>query len=74
MTQAMQISLPVDFGNCDEDFAVRLNTRGVADALQKNGIQLHEGQEITITDDELTAISITSLRDGIWVAKIIRWL
>ncbi len=70
----MPISLPVDFGNCDVDNAVRLTTKGTVDALKQEGIQLKDGMELTITDGELTAVGVACMRDGMWVAQIVRWL
>jgi hypothetical protein len=68
------LPVPVDFGNRDDDGAVRLNTRGTVEHLQRNGIKLVEGLGIRMTDDELVAEGTCTLRDGIWVASIDRWI
>jgi hypothetical protein len=67
-------SVPVDFGNREEDGAVRLVTRGTVEHLQRQGVSLREGLRIKMTDDELVAEGTCTLRDGIWVAVIERWL
>ena len=66
--------LPVDFGNRDADGAVRLTTRGVERYLAANEIALREGLEIDMTDDELVAEGRVSMRDGMWVAVVDRWI
>lgn len=70
----MSITLPVDFGNCDADGAVRLMTRGATNALEEASLQLYEGMEIYLSDGELSAKGSVSLRDGMWVATIIQWM
>jgi hypothetical protein len=67
-------SVPVDFGNRDEDGAVRLVTRGTVEHLRTHGIVLSEGLQILMSDDELAAEGICALREGIWVAVITRWM
>jgi hypothetical protein len=66
--------IPVDFNNADEDHAVRLVTRGTLDFLRTNSIELSEGMDVTITDDELLAHAVVTMRHGTWVAVIDRWL
>ena len=66
--------IPVDFNNADEDYAVRLITRGTLDFLRTNSIELSEGMEVTITGDELLARAVVTMRHGMWVAVIDRWL
>lgn len=68
------LPVPVDFGNRDTDGAVRLNTRGTVEHLQQKGIELTEGLGIKMTDDELVAEGTCTLRDGMWVATIDRWV
>jgi hypothetical protein len=70
----MPISLPVDFGNCDADDAVRLTTKGAVETLKEKGIQLKDGMELTISDGESTAVGVVCMRDGMWVARIVRWV
>jgi len=69
-----RLPVPVDFGNRDDDGAVRLNTRGTVEHLQRHGIELVEGLGLTMTDDELVAEGTCTLRDGIWVARIEKWI
>lgn len=66
--------VPVDFGNCDEDGAVRLVTRGTSDYLQSHGIVLAQGLSIVMSDGELTAEGICVRRQEMWVALVNRWL
>jgi hypothetical protein len=66
--------LPVDFGNRDPDGAVRLTTRGTEAYLAENAVSLHEGLEIDMTDDELLAEGHVTMRDGMWVAVLDRWI
>lgn len=66
--------LPIDFGNCDADGAVRLVTRATVDALKEQSVELKEGMTLTLTDGELTAEGVTKMRDGLWVVIINRWL
>lgn len=68
------LPVPVDFGNRDDDGAVRLNTRGTVEYLQRSGVELADGLSITMTDDELIAEGTCTLRDGIWVASIDKWI
>lgn len=65
--------VPVDFGNCDQDGAVRLVTRGTVEHFKRHGIMLSEGLRITMADDELTAEGTCTLRDEVWVARIDKW-
>jgi hypothetical protein len=72
MNQASPV--PVDFGNRDEDGAVRLVTRGTVEYLKSRGIALSEGLPLLMSDGELTAEGTCTLRQGMWVAVISRWL
>jgi hypothetical protein len=65
--------IPVDFNNCDEDGAVRLNTRGTLEHLTSHRITLSEGLPITVTDGEITATGRVTFREGMWAALIERW-
>jgi hypothetical protein len=67
-------AVPVDFGNRDTDGAVRLVTRGTLDHLQSNGVVLTEGLQILMTDGEIVAEGTCTQRDGMWVARVTRWL
>jgi hypothetical protein len=47
--------VPVDFGNRDEDGAIRLVAHGTIEYLQSHGIELSEGLRILMSDGELAA-------------------
>lgn len=66
--------VPVDFGNRDEDGAVRLVTRGTIEYLKSQGISLSEGMPILMSDGELTAEGTCTYREGMWVAVVTRWV
>jgi hypothetical protein len=66
--------IPVDFGNSDPDGAVRLVTRGTLEHLKSHGITLSEGLPIRMSDGELTAEGTCTLREGMWVAVVSRWV
>lgn len=67
------IKIPVDFGNRDEDGAVRLVTQGTIECLNSHDVTLAEGLRIVISDGELTAEGRCTQRDGMWVAVVERW-
>jgi hypothetical protein len=69
-----QVPVTVDFGNRDQDGAVRLITRGTIDYLQAQGIALSEGMPILMSDGELTAEGTCTQREGMWVAVVKRWI
>ncbi len=69
-----QTPVPVDFGNRDEDGAVRLITRGTIDHLRSQGIELSEGMPILMSDGELTAEGTCTQRNGMWVAVVSQWI
>jgi hypothetical protein len=62
--------IPVDFGNCDDDGAVRLETRGTVNYLKAHGMALSNGQKITMSDGEIIANGTCTRRDDMWVAVI----
>lgn len=62
-----------DFGNADEDGAVRLTTAGTCEALRREGIRLRDGLEIQLSDGEVIATGVARFRNGIWVAVVQRW-
>jgi hypothetical protein len=62
--------IPVDFGNADEDGAVRLVTRGTLEYCADHNIVLSEGMKITMSDGEITAEGVVSRRGGFWVATV----
>jgi len=66
--------VPVDFGNADEDGAVRLTTVGTVEHLQSRGTVLAEGLPIVMSDGELTAEGHCTRRNGMWVAIVSRWV
>lgn len=74
MKESPLFQIPVDFGNCDPGGAVRLVTQGAIEALEAKKIQLVEGLDVILTDGELTATGTVTLRMGIWVAVISKWL
>lgn len=74
MSTNIPFRLPVDFGNCDSDGAVRLATQGAVAALASEDIQLREGLEVLLTDGEINAIGKVTIRTGMWVAVITEWL
>jgi hypothetical protein len=71
MKQASPV--PVDFGNRDQDGAVRLVTHGTVEHLKSHGITLSEGLAITMSDGELTAEGTCTQRQGMWVAVVSNW-
>ena len=73
-TNRLARRIPVDFGNCGADGAVRLVTRGATEAIEAAQIRLQEGLEVLLTDDELNATARVTMRDGMWVAVIANWL
>lgn len=71
---AKPLVIPVDFGNCDPDGAVRLVTRGTVEAIKDAGVTMQEGVETILTDGELRAFGKVTMRDGMWVALVSSWL
>jgi hypothetical protein len=71
---AKPLVIPVDFGNCDPDGAVRLVTRGTVEAIKDAGVTMQEGVETILTDGELRAVGKVTMRDGMWVALVSSWL
>jgi len=67
------VLIPVDFGNADEDSAVRLTIGGAVEYLRTNGIELTNGMRVLMTDGELTAEGVVELRGGMWIARITRF-
>jgi len=65
--------IPIDFNNADEDGAYRLHLPVTSEYLQANGLELHEGMEVEITDGELLARARVTYREGIWVAVVVEW-
>jgi hypothetical protein len=61
----------VDFHNCDRQGRVRLNTVGTIQDLNRQGITLQEGIEMTFGNLELETEGIVtySTEEGLWVAK-----
>jgi hypothetical protein len=56
-----------DFGNSDEDGAIRLVTSGSLGDLQRMNISLSEGHLIWLTDYDVEVIGKTAFRNGTWV-------
>lgn len=59
--------ITVDFGNSDQDGAVRLITNGTKADIERMKLVLIEGQQIWLTDNEVEMKGTLTLRDGIWV-------
>jgi hypothetical protein len=62
--------IPVDFGNSDEDGAVRL---GPTEYLKQKNMTFFEGQRVVMSDGEEVAEGLVTLRDGWWVVRIQKW-
>jgi len=56
-----------DFGNCDEDGAIRLVTSGSLGDLQRMNISLLAGQLIWLTDYDVEVMGKAAFRNGAWV-------
>ena len=67
-----EFPIPVDFGNADEDGAVRLVTVGTVEHLRFHSIELSDGMKITVSDGELTAGGTCTKRDNMWVVLVER--
>lgn len=64
-----------DFNNADEGGRVRLNCNGTIEDIQRLEIELKEGMQMILYDDEaLKTIGIVkySEKESIWVAEINR--
>jgi hypothetical protein len=68
MTPVNSQPIFADFGNSDEDGAVRLVTDGTLADLERLNISLGEGQVIWLTDNDVEMIGTVAFRNGIWVA------
>jgi hypothetical protein len=66
-------SVFVDFGNADDVGIIRLIIPDTLKDLARLGIQLKEGLELHITDGEISASAVVQRRDGLWVARVLRW-
>jgi hypothetical protein len=62
-------AIPVDFGNCDEDGAVRLVTQATFEYCKEHGIELSDGMKVTMSDGEVSAEGMVSRRGESWVAR-----
>ncbi len=63
----------VDFNNADSNGRIRLNTNGTLSDIEKYKIELLEGREILIfDDDEFEAIGVLkfSPEENIWLAEL----
>ncbi len=71
-----KMSIPkifADFNNADKSGRVRLNTQGFYDNIQKMQLDLKEGMQVVIDDnDSLTTFGKLkySEEENIWVAEI----
>jgi hypothetical protein len=68
MTPVNSQPIFADFGNSDEDGAVRLVTDGTLADLERLNISLAEGQIIWLTDNDMEMTGTVTFRNGIWVA------
>jgi hypothetical protein len=69
----LNLPIPVDFSNADEDGAVRLVTQGTLQYCQDHGIEFVDGLTIVMSDGEISAEGIVSRRGGCWVAVVRKW-
>ena len=60
----------VDYNNTDVKGRVRLNTTGSIEDLNSQGISLHDGLCITLTDTEIDCEGIVRYSGGEWVAEV----
>ena len=74
MTDNSPFVLTVDFGNSDEDGAVRLVTNGAIESIKAYRGRVFEGAEVLLTDGELNARGVLAMRDGMWIAIVSKWL
>lgn len=58
----------VDFGNAEEDGAIRLITNGTLADLERMNISLKEGQGVWLTDGDVEINGEIEFRVGMWVA------
>lgn len=62
-----------DFNNADGEGRLRLNCHGSISDIKRLGVELFEGKEILLTDEEglkTKGIVHFSTEENIWVAKI----
>ncbi len=61
-----------DFNNADASGRLRLNCVGTVEDLSRQGIQLREGLQLTLHDEELEAEGEAhfSAEEKVWVAAI----
>ncbi|TMI86635.1 MAG: hypothetical protein E6H06_20675 [Bacteroidetes bacterium] len=65
--------ISVDFNNADTDGRLRLSTNGALADIKRMHIQLQDGLEVILNDNEgleATGIIEFSQTENIWVAKI----
>ena len=67
-------TLPVDFGNADEDGAIRLGTRATISFMERESLKFFVGMQVNISDGELLARADVTMRNGMWVAVVREWL
>ena len=60
-----------DFNNMTTQGFVRLNTVGTLRDLVRFGVRLTDGDELTISDGELTATAVVREQSEGWVAELI---
>jgi len=67
------VKIYADFNNADQEGRIRLNTKGTYQDLERKKVELREGLELLLDDDEgITTLGIVSFsqNENIWVAKI----
>lgn len=68
------IRLYADFNNFDEDGTLPLTCRGSIDSIAALGRELHEGEEVVLTHQELEVIArVFRNMDGYWEARSDTW-
>lgn len=69
----MTPSVQVDFNAADSERVIRLLPMTKSE-LEAQNVELEEGLEVIITDDELWARAKIAFHDGMWVAVVEEWL
>ncbi len=67
-------TIHADFNNADSSGRLRLNCIGTIEALARQGVQLREGLQLTLHDEELEADGEAhfSSEEQVWVA-LVQW-
>lgn len=62
--------ITVDFGNADQDGAIRLVTKGSIEDIERLDLTLVDGAKVWLTDNDVEAKGTLVLRDDMWVVVI----